>query len=58
MFRSEPDLVWTVYAELFSIVSCIPHKQSEIVSISPDDFVQNVGADHYGQIESKSVTQA
>lgn len=56
MFRSEPVLVWTVFPVLFSIVSCIPHKQSEIVSISPDDFVQFVGADHYGHIESNLIS--
>ncbi len=49
--------VWLVVL-MFCTTSCIPHERSEIVSMSPDDFVQFVGADHYGHIKSNLVSGA
>lgn len=52
MLRSKTPGSWFVVLMLISTVSCIPPRQSEAVTISPDEFLKIVDTDFYGHIDS------
>ena len=57
MLRSKTFDGWFVVLILISTTSCSPHRQSEDITINPDEFLNIVDTEHYGHIDSNLVSE-